>query len=209
MTGASLIPKQLFGEDGMIKDIGEIAVPIIASISKRTNSQRKTASLSMGLIMQDFHMKINNAAARSKIKEGLRGLCDCGLMEIVDLDSYKVNDAFDINLHYELVPFVKLYDHEFAVITAYPKGDNIKLMMIYLYIVQHISEKTKDPTWVSIENISNHFGIHENTVRKYIRLLRQDIGVLFRSGKKKTPNGNLVHLHTRNMVEYVHRHKDR
>jgi hypothetical protein len=205
MPIASLIPKQLFGEDGMIKDIGEIAVPIIASISRRTNSQRKMATISIGLIMQDFHIAINNAAAKKRIKEGLQGLCDCGLIGIDDLNSHKVNDAFDINLYYEFVPFIKLYDHEFTVITAYSNADNIKLLMIYLYIIQHISEKTKDPTWVSIENISEYFQIHENTIRKYIKILKDDIGVLFRKGKKRMPSGNIVHLHTRNMTEYIHR----
>ena len=207
MVNASLIPKQLFGEDGMIKDIGEIAVPIIASISKRTNSQRKTATISTGLIMQDFHISTNNAAAKKRIKEGLEGLCNCGLIGIEDLSSRKVNDAFDVNIHYELVPFIKLYDHEFTVIAAYSQADNIKLLMIYLYIVQHISEKTKDPTWVSIENISEYFGIHENTIRKYIKILRDDIGVLFKKGRKKMPSGNMIQLHTRNMTEYIHRHK--
>jgi hypothetical protein len=208
MANASLIPKQLFGEDGMIKDIGEIAVPIIVSISKRTNSQRKVATVSIGLIMEDFKIAFNNAAAKNKIREGLQGLCSCDLIEIEDFASRKLKDAFDIRLYYELIPFVKLYDHEFDLITSCTQGDVFKLMMIYLYIVQHISERTKDPTWVSIENISAYFQIHENTVRKYIKILKDDVGVLFRKGKKKTPNGNIVHLHTRNMTEYIHKHSD-
>lgn len=206
MPNASLIPKQLFGDDGMIRDIGDIAVPIIASISKRTNSQRKMATISIGLIMQDFNISLKNAAAKNRIRDGLQGLCDCNLIDIANLDQYKINDAFDIYIYYELVPFVKLYDHEFAVITAYEKTDNIKLLMVYLYIVQHISEKTKEPTWVSIENIAENLDMHKNTVRKYINILLKDIGVLFRKGKKHTPDGNLVHLHTRNITEYLHKH---
>jgi hypothetical protein len=209
MKNASLIPKQLFGEDGMIRDVGEIAVPIIASISKRTNSQRSMATLSIGLIMEDFHISPKNAAAKKRIHEGLQNLCNCNLIEIEDLSTRKINDAFDIYLYYERVPFIKLYDHEFELIASYDKGDNIKLMMIFLYIVQHISEKTKQPTWVTIETISTYFNMHENTVRKYIKILREDIGVIFRKGKKKTPDGNMIHLHTRNITEYIHQHKER
>jgi hypothetical protein len=205
MTNASLIPKQLFGGDGMIKDIGEIAVPIITSISKRTNPHRKMATLSIGLIMEDFHISSRNAAAKNKIREGLEGLCRCQLIEIEDFSARKINDAFDIYLYYETTPFIKLYDQEFSVITAYSKADNIKALMIYLYIVQHISEKTKQPTWVSIESIARDLEMHENTVRKYLNVLLKEIGVLFRKGKKHTQDGNVVHLHTRNMTEYINR----
>ena len=209
MKNASLIPKQLFGEDGMIKDVGEIAVPIIASISKRTNPHRNMATISIGLIMQDFSISPSNSPAKKRIKAGLQGLCDCGLIEIQDLSARKINDAFDVFLYYERSPFVKLYDHEFMVVGQYTEKDNIKLLMIYLYIVQHISEKTKEPTWVSIENISENLNIHENTIRKYIKILREDIGILFRQGRKRTADGNMINLHTRNITEYIHKHKER
>jgi len=206
MENASLIPHQLFGDDGMIKDVGEIAVPIIASISKRTNSHRRMATISTGLIMNDFSISTKNMAAKRKIVEGLQGLCDCGLIGIDNLESYKLNDAFDVMLYYELQPFVKLYDQEFAVLGQCTSKDNIRLTMIYLYIIKHINDKTKLPTWVSVETISKEFELNEGTVRKYIKTLLEDLGILFRKGKKHTQNG-FVHLYTRNITEYIHRHK--
>lgn len=206
MSNASLIPHQLFGENGMIKDIGEIAVPIIASISKRTNSHRQTATLSTGLIMNDFNISLKNTTAKKKITDGLEGLMKNGLIDVQDLSGRKINDAFDVDIYYELQPFVKLYDYEFAALGRYTGADNFKLMMIYLFIVKHINEKNKQPTWVSIQRIAEEFDLNENTIRRYIKTLLEQVGVLFRCGKKHLPTG-YVQLYTRNMTEYIHRHR--
>ena len=207
MDNASLIPHQLFGDNGLIADIGEIAVPIITSISKRANMNRHAATLSLGLIMDDFSINKRNTYFKKRLIEGIQGLSDCGIIDLEDIAQYKINDAFDINLYYDFEPFVKLYDYEFAVLGSYTQADNIKLTMVYLFMMKHINDKTKEPTWISVEAIAEEFDFAMNTVRKYIKILIEDLGILFRKGKRHTANG-FCHLHTRNMPEYIHLHKD-
>lgn len=211
MKNVAFIPKQLFGEEGIVQDIGPIGAAIIVGLSRRTNSQRNMATASIGLIMQDFNINITNSKAKNKIKKGLEFLCDCNLIEVDNISKCKVNDAFDAYLYYDLIPFVKLYDHEFAMIIKHGKDgmNNVKLMMIFLYVVSHISEKTKKPTWVTVENIAEHFNMNVRTVSSYLYALTNDIGVLYKQGKKKTYHGHSIQLYNRNITEYIHQHREK
>ncbi len=203
---ASLIPKQLFEGEDMFSKIGEPIIPIIIALSRRIQYTRRVATMSFELMFKDCAMATYDTRVKAKFFDAMLQMQDEGWIDFDNDSKIKVKDAFEVGIHYELNPYVLLYEQEILTLQYYPHLNVPKLLMIYLYIVKHINEKTKKPTWVSPENIGEYFGLSTSRIHEYISMLKDDVGILAKIGKRRTQNG-FVSLHTRNNSEYIQQHR--
>jgi hypothetical protein len=95
-------------------------------------------------------------------------------------------DIFFAELQHEIGRFTKLYYNELKIILDYcniNKIDKYLITHLYLYIMRLI--ETNDQVEIyklcypSIENMSTLLNISENTVLKYIKILKEDMDLLY------------------------------
>jgi len=205
----SFIPKDLFGEQGIIKTINNFDVfPVIIGLSRRINSYRNISTISMNLILEDFGITTTNPAYNKKqLAAAFQQLIEHGYIMTKNIFDYKINDAFEVEILYNQHPFIMLYDEEVDKIKQIKTGDTKTALMVYLYVVQHINEQKKQPTWVTVDKIAYDLNLNIKTAYKYLKILREDAKILKIKGKKRNHEGKLISMHTRNMPEYLHRHR--
>ena len=203
---ASLVPKALFeGKNSIYHTMGLWAVPVIVSISRRLQFHRRVATMSLNLITEDMN-RVDTRRAKMSLKEVLTQLqqydyilCSENMMML------RNEKAFEVAVLYDLEPFIILYESEFEAITQYHRPAKItRLLTVFLYVVKHINERTKQPTWVTAPKIAEDLGFTPATVYSYLDILRSEIGVLVRMGENFTTYEGRIPYHTRNMAEYLH-----
>ncbi len=201
----SLVPKILFdGEDNMYDRIGPWVVPVICSISRRLQYHRRVSTISLGLIIDDLNRSVdNNRRLKYRIEDILEQLQYYDYI-VCAFDKAKVRDAIEVQILYENEPFILLYEHEFEAIREYGTVSSVyRLLGVYLYIVKHINERTKRPTWVSASKVAEDLHLNLGTVCKYIAILRDELNLLTRISTSVSQHGGVIAHHTRNMAEYL------
>jgi biotin operon repressor len=95
-------------------------------------------------------------------------------------------DVFFAELQHEIGKFTKLYYNELKIILDYcnnNKVDKYLITHLYLYIMRLIETnddaETYKLSYPSIEKMATLLNISENTVLKYIKILKEDMNLLY------------------------------
>ena len=206
------VPKHIFDIDGAYNELGTIGVSVIVGLCRRMNPQLQTSTVSLRLLYEDVGFNYRDNRMRKKYLQTLQYLQDTHQIQInleEDIKTISINQAFDVFIYYDLIPFIKLYAHELEAIRNYDGRPAMKLRMltVFLYIVSHINDKTKHATFVAKSTIASDLQFDDRTLSNYLHILSDDIGILYKQGYKRTEDGFIIQLWNRNIEEYIWQHR--